>query len=325
MIDGAPGLVSVSAPAANPAASTGPAAPATPAPRLPPCGRIRLRPTAAVPLLSLVLAAIYGGSIHYQSNAGYLVLALMASVALVALVATRSALTGIQVVARAMPSAVAGEELRGSLTVLAGAQALSAVRVILPELSPDELARIDALPAGGSAPCDFTRPARRRGVLSIARVRLATTAPLGLFRAAIDLPVSSTWLIYPRPLPLGEQERASAVANPAQRFGQGDFLGHRAWMHGDPQRHVDWRAVARGSPMLVKEYAGGLGDERTLRFDDDPDRDLESRLSRLAARVIAAEQSGAAFALVVPGITLPAGSGEAHYHACMGALAKVPG
>lgn len=285
--------------------------------------RVRVRPTAAFPMLCLVLLSIYGGAIHYQSNASYLVLALVASVALVSAVHTWRDLEGVQVVAGPPPPAFAGDPLFGSLTVCAGGQPLSAVQVELLQSGAEPIT-LAALAAHQRVSLPVTLPARRRGTHALAFVRVSTIAPLGLFRASLELPVPLTWMVYPRPLGTADAEPISD-SSPRQRFGSGDFLGHRAWSLGDPQRHVDWRAVARGSPLMVKEYDGGLGERRLLRLDDGDALDLEGRLSRLAARVIAAERSGGSYAMELPGRLFDAGSGPAHYHACMRALALVPG
>ncbi len=287
--------------------------------------RIRLRPTAAVPYLAFLLVCIYGGAVHYQSNAAYLVLALSTACALVSGVHARRNLEGLTVrSAAAPPPALSGDPLLATLTLSTGAQAVAAVEVVLPEADSAALASVSHLGAVGSLDLALTLPPRRRGEYRLTRVRLCTTFPLGLFRAWVELEQPLCWLIYPRPLPAGADEPPDPPSDESarERSGPGDFLGHRAWVLGDPQRHVDWRAAARGGPLLVKQYGGGAEASAALSWEESGGGDIEERLSRLAGRVLALERSGATYALSMPGQSYAAASGQAHFHDCMGALAR---
>jgi uncharacterized protein (DUF58 family) len=53
--------------------------------------------------------------------------------------------------------------------------------------------------------------------------------------------------------------------------------------------------------------------------------DIETRLSRLCAWVLAAERTTRPFSLALPDATLPTGSGREHRRAALTALALVPG
>jgi len=290
--------------------------------------RVRLRPTPAAPYLIFFLICIYGGALHYQSNAAYLVLALSTACALVSGLHARRNLDGLAVVAAAPPPAYSGDALLGSLTLRSGAQGVVSLSVQLPEAGAATVATLAHLAAERSVELAFALPPRARGEYRLTRVRLSTTFPLGLFRAWVELELPLCWLVYPRPLRAGYGEppddRPEDAGTREQR-GAGDFLGHRAWAMGDPQRHVDWRAVARGGPLLVKQYGGGAEPSRALSWAEAGQGDTEERLARLAGRVVGAEQAGVAYALSLPGRELAPAHGPAHFHDCMGALARFPG
>ena len=63
---------------------------------LPP-GRIHLRPTAACGFLLIVLGAVVLGAINYQSNAAYLVLAVLVAATLISVLHARRALAAVVV------------------------------------------------------------------------------------------------------------------------------------------------------------------------------------------------------------------------------------
>ena len=126
----------------------------------------------------------------------------------------------------------------------------------LPEAGDASVATVDRLAAGGMVVLPFTLPPRSRGEYRLTRLRISTTFPLGLFRATVELAAPLCWLVYPRPLGAGGEEppdEQPVEASTREAGGAGDFLGHRSWAMGETQRRVDWRAVARGGPLLVKQ------------------------------------------------------------------------
>jgi uncharacterized protein (DUF58 family) len=86
-------------------------------------------------------------------------------------------------------------------------------------------------------------------------------------------------------------------------------------------RHVDWKAAARGQRLLIKQWTGIAGDLLTLNWGRLPELGLEARLSQITRWAILAEQSGATYGLEIPGTSIEPARGEAHFHACLRALA----
>ena len=164
----------------------------------------------------------------------------------------------------------------------------------------------------------------RRGRQRIARVRLDTHFPFGLFRAWVWLHLPLAITVYPRPrgehrAPLGaagRDQRAGMVAS-----GVDEWSGLRPFRDGDSPRQVDWKAYAREQPLLVKEYRGATTD--TLEFDlqNTPGSDLEARLEQLARWICDAESRGTCYGLILPGQRLPVERGAAQRHRCLEALA----
>jgi uncharacterized protein (DUF58 family) len=104
--------------------------------------------------------------------------------------------------------------------------------------------------------------------------------------------------------------------------GNEDFAGLRTYHRSDSPRHVAWKVVARSDEMLTKQFQGDAAAELWLDWALLPGPlDLESRLSRLAGWVLAAEREGARYGLRLPGIEHPPSRGEAHRTTCLEALA----
>jgi uncharacterized protein (DUF58 family) len=151
---------------------------------------------------------------------------------------------------------------------------------------------------------------------------VASVHPLGLLAVMSDVPTEWSWVVYPKPVFGGstlDQAGDDQTAGTA-RAGQGDFAGHRTYVPGEPHRRIDWRAVARGRPLLVKDYTSGGNTEGWIDWEDDAIPDVELHLSVLAGRVIEAERQGQRYGLRLPELTIAQNQGEEHYHACLRSL-----
>jgi uncharacterized protein (DUF58 family) len=156
------------------------------------------------------------------------------------------------------------------------------------------------------------------------RLLVSTRFPFGLFRAWswFHLPLEA--VVYPRAQ--GEQRPPPSrgpehVGLEAQKRGEDDFRGFRSYHPGDSPRHIAWKALARGAPLLVKEHAGASGAPLLFELDQVQARDLERRLSQIARWIVDAEHQARAFGLNLPGLHLAPATGAAQRRRCLTALA----
>lgn len=283
----------------------------------------RIRTTNATWYLVMVLAFVLLGAVNYQSNAAYLVLAVVSATAVMSLLHAWRNLHGIRVYPGETFPVFAGEPLRTRVRVEAGTRERWALVIDAPEVDEDDGVPVPHLPASGAASVELVLPPRRRGRHTLTRVRLASVHPLGLLAVMVELPVQWTWIVYPVPIAAGheiDQGGDDHLAG-ARSSSTGDFQGHRPYQPGEPHRRIDWRAVARGRPLLVKDYTLGGVAECWFDWADDRIADDELHLSVLCGRVVAAERQGRRYGLRLPGLTIPPGHGHEHRHACLAALA----
>lgn len=284
--------------------------------------QIYILPTAMGLGLGLVLTLMLVGSLNYQNNLGLLFTFLFAAVALVAMHHTWYALLGLRVQARGGAPVFAGQRAsfgvdvhndrrgpRGDLVVRVGSE--DHPPVYLPGL---DLARVQV-----------GLPTARRGWLALPEVRIDTRYPLGLFRAWCYARTEARVLVYPSParqapeLPLAPARRLGAEGGLGQ--GAGDFVGSRGYRPGDPPRHLDWKALARGRGLVTKQFGGDQAVEVWLDLRQVQGSDLEGRLAQLCRQVLDAAGQGLAFGLRLPGLEIPLGLGEEHRQRCLAALA----
>lgn len=284
--------------------------------------QIYILPTTMGLMLGLVLTLMLLGSLNYQNNLGLLFTFLFVAVALVAMHHTWFALLGLRVQVRGGAPVFAGQRAsfavdlhndrrgpRGDLVVRAGGE--EHPPVFLPGL---DLARVQV-----------GLPSRRRGWLDLPEVRIDTRYPLGLFRAWCYARTQARVLVYPSPaarapdLPLAPARRLGPEGGLGE--GAGDFVGSRGYRPGDPPRHLDWKALARGRGLVLKQFGGDQAVEVWLDLRHLEGGNLEMRLGLLCRQVLDAAGQGLAFGLRLPGLEVPLGEGEDHKHRCLAALA----
>ena len=288
-------------------------------------GRLPLAPTRSLAGLLFVLVAIWYGASSQNNAASYLLLFALMSVFLVSIPRTLSNLGGLQATAESIKPAFAGQEVSLPLEVTNESRATRyGIVLTLPDLG-DARERIDEIPADKATRTILRFPAVTRGEHEIGRVHLTSVYPLGFLRVLKQLPSAQRYVVYPKPA--GDQRLPAETARSGQsssrrELGEGDdFAGVRAYVRGESQRHIDWKAVARGQALMTKQFtaeADGLLylDLAAVRLDD-----LEARLSQLALWVIEAERARRPYGLRLPTVEIRPSLGEPHLHRCLRELA----
>src|SRR5207247_5848632 len=146
----------------------------------------------------------------------------------------------------------------------------------------------------------------------------------GFVRASRGFMSNQTYLVYPKPagnpqLPRHRSRFADSWVQ--QGIGHGDdFAGVRPYVRGESQRHIDWKAVARGQPLMTKQFAAQTKGAVYLDFFELRFADVEERLSQLTLWVIEAERARQPYGLRLPGIEISPALAQMHFHHCLHAL-----
>ncbi|HEX5863595.1 MAG TPA: DUF58 domain-containing protein [Casimicrobiaceae bacterium] len=287
--------------------------------------RIYILPTRRGLALIATLVIMLLTSMNYSLSLGHALTFLVAGLVASALLQTYRNLAGIAASPLAAGEAFAGAAVAFTLS-LANAGAARYAIVVTPRSGRS--VTVD-LPAAATRQVQLTVLAPRRGRVALGRVTLSTDFPLGLWRgwAYVHFPLAG--IAYPTPeapapnLPAGLE---GSDFRRSARAADAELAGLREYHPGDPLNRIAWKAVARGAGWYTKQFEG-TGGSGTLEFDwaELPSGlGTEGRLSRLAAWILAAEREARAFALKLPGVDLPAGSGAGHRRTALTALALHP-
>ncbi len=201
------------------------------------------------------------------------------------------------------------------------------VTLLLPGLETLSAPELPPLAPGEACEVMVTLAPLPRGFYQFGEIVLTSLFPFGFLRVTQRCRIGEReFPVYP--CPLGGTALPLVPGFDESTGGGGgrgdDFIGLRHYQPGESQRHVDWKAVARGHVMQVKQFGGdalrvSLLDWQSLSGE------VEWKLSRVASWLLEKEKAGERYGLSFPGEAPTLGQGPAHLLGLLETLARYPG
>jgi uncharacterized protein (DUF58 family) len=288
---------------------------------------IRLRFTTLWFLFGPVLACMWMAAVNYSNNLVYAVLYLIAGLTFVSLFHTWRNLASLEVEHVRVKPSFAGEEIELEIHLRnrgpRPGNNLSFRRVDRHGATPLRVHKGTRIDGGDAVAVTAFLPPQRRGRHAFGRLEVRSAYPFGLFWAVLRVPVETVHFVYPAPR--GQAELPPPLASSAEgspvRAGD-DFSGVRAYSPGESLRHIDWKAYARGRPLMVKQFTGGEGREVWLDPRVLPHLLFEERLSQLTRWAIEAEEGETPYGLNLREVRIAPALGSNHQRQVLEALAS---
>ena len=165
------------------------------------------------------------------------------------------------------------------------------------------------------------------GNKQIKKIKISTRYPFGFFYVWRNFKCLIEYQIYPRPE--GNHTLDSFQAEGIdqglyyQRKGD-DFSEHRKYRDGESQKHIDWKAYARGRPLLVKKFEEGQ--KQTFLIDYAQTKGSQDVRARQVSQWIHQfEKNQSLYAFKLGDKKVSIGTGEKHKVACLKLLSGVRG
>lgn len=157
------------------------------------------------------------------------------------------------------------------------------------------------------------------GIISIDRIKVSTRYPLGLFNAWKWIDIEGSIVSYPKPIGIhwntfSGNDKGKHKGSSKDDF---DFAGHKKYSNGDNLKRIDWKAHARGRPLLVKEFNDGGGSEYLFRLSDISYGNLREKLSQMSFWIHEAHAQGAKYGIETNLGKRAVSSGESHFYLCL--------
>lgn len=277
-------------------------------------------PTRHGLLFCLVLLAIFLASVNYDNGLAYGLTFLLASTALISMLHTHRNVSGLKIDILPPSPVFSGEQTYFRACVHNDSRFSRVALWIFCEQHRQRF-HIDPL---ATIQLEIPVLTVSRGYVTCPPVRLSSAFPLGLlYTWSAPVRSEARGVVYPEPvgaLPLPTSRARARFSESGMTREGDDFAGLREYVHGDPPRHVHWKAAASHNDLLTKQFSGEGSEEIWLSWDAAPGA-AESRLSQLSKWVTVAESSGARYGLNIPGEVRQPARGPAHYHDCLRALA----
>ena len=173
--------------------------------------------------------------------------------------------------------------------------------------------------AAGESVLSVPWRAGRRGLQTPGRLRLQTTAPLGLFVC---------WTLWepPRPQPIYPARRPGPVSETSTSrlaAGSDDWDDLRPHRPQDGLARLAWKSLAQGRGHQTKTFAAATPAVGLLT--PAPGLPLERALEHLSAEIWRRSKAGEAYGLALGDTQLAPSTGPDHRDRCLLALALAPG
>jgi uncharacterized protein (DUF58 family) len=284
--------------------------------------RIYVLPTRFGLLFSAVLVVMLLGALNYNNNPALLLTCLLGAASYQSVFQAFRTLNGVELRSLHAEPCHAGDRLHITLAFRAAGRPRCSLRARV----GDEETMFD-MNAASDHRVRIGLPTQRRGWQRSGRIRLYCEYPFGLFRVWSWLNPEFAALVYPRredpatPLPRASDAAADV---PMRRTGD-EFAMLRDYHPSDPRRSIAWKASARHDTLLVKEFEQRRGREIVLDWDATASLNYEGRISRITRWVQDAEALHQPYLLQLPDQRIGPGLGSDHSHACLRALALLPG
>lgn len=283
---------------------------------------VALRPTKLCISLLVLSAAIWVGAVNYQVNVAYAVCFWVVGFVGVAALLTRRQLLGLQAECAFQGEVFAGDTAAVQLKWHGGAG--QRLRVFwwrgeyaesIDDKQENQFTKWQKTQLSGSLNAQNTVwhiPIERRGVFpQDLFVKVATSAPFGLFHAECRLHWQTHSVAYAAPLshqnsgnaPSGdpEEKAQNAIAN-----GE-DIAYLKPHQQGASLQHIAWKVYAKRGELMDKAFdAPPPAQQNTaISYRDYPQGTPVDKLaSLLTYRVLQAEKSGVPYTLELPHLTL---------------------
>ena len=297
---------------------------------------VSLRPTKLCVSMLALSVAIWVGAVNYQVNVAYAICFWVLGFIGVAALMTRRQLLGLHLNVHYEGEVFAGDVAEAQIsTENSGKRARvfwwrSESREEVDEDSEADHSAWQRCQLSGSLksePMRWRIPVQRRGYFPHPLLlRLATSAPFGMFHAECRAEWHTEAVVYPAPLPhsdFGTHDVPDPEQTPQRAGMHGEDIAFlKPHTDGASLQHIAWKTYAKRGELMDKVFdePPPAVHSEIISYQDYPIGTPADKLAGLLAhRVLQADRTGAPYTLELPGLTLTLQNGMREK--CLNALA----
>jgi len=276
-------------------------------------------------LLATALIAV--AAVNTGNNLIYLILSLMLSFAVLSYIILRINLSALLLNVSCNGPVFAGEPVVAEL-LIRNNKNIPAYSCTIYAADTGEKIYCGYIPGRGAANGKLRMVFKKRGLYGYRDFSILSGFPFILFQKSVSVSVAGNVLVYPSLLDIeGQAEELRAHENQGEmafRSKGDDVYSLREYQYGDDRRDIHWKASARMSGLIVKEYAEYLSRRLTIIMDNAMPRDeqnFEKAVSVAASLASHFIVRGYLVRLLSCRKVVPFGSGEGHLYSILDILA----
>jgi uncharacterized protein (DUF58 family) len=284
--------------------------------------QLYILPTRGGIMFGIMLLAMFGLAIRFQSQPAFLMTFLLAALGQVSALYTHRNILGLKLSAHDPKPITAGQKAKFKVTIENSTDQARHDLWLIPNLDP-QATQIEAY---SSADTFVTIASKGRGWLDCPSFSVTSHYPMALLYSwSRKVKPSKRCLVYPKAvgnLPIPTHLGISGDGGSAIAGAQGEYFHSvRPFQSGDGMQHIHWRASAKLQKPMTKQYERAVSNTLWLAWDALGLLETETRICQLARWVIDATEQRLDFGLLLPDKQIEPGSGEHHMHTCLKALA----
>jgi uncharacterized protein (DUF58 family) len=284
-------------------------------------GRVYILPTGVGLVFGMMAFAMLLGSMNYNNNLSFVLTFILIGIGFVAMHQCQRNLVGLDLTFAGTDPVFAGQPIRFRVAITNQSKsARYGIRIYHDKTESD----VHDLQPGESKIFILPITTDRRGWVQLERFGIRTLFPFELFRSWAWLHMDLKGLVYPSPSEDPPEPPPTRVAHGHRQHdarGEEDFAGLRKYNVGDSPRHVAWKAFARSSQLLSKQFAGADTSSQWFDFNEIAAASAEERLSILTRWIINSDRTREDYGLRIPGNEFPPAHGDLQSRQCLEALA----
>ena len=279
-------------------------------------------------LLATALIAV--AAFNTGNNLIYLILSLMFSFIASSYVILKINLSDLLLEVQVGGPVFAGEPARAELLVY-NRKKIPAYSLNLSAADVVEKIYCSHVPSRDAVKEDMTVVFNKRGLYGYRNFFIRSGFPFILFHKSIAVEVSGNVLVYPRLIDIdGLIDDMTAHENQGEkavRNSGDDVYALREYQYGDDRRNIHWKASARRSSLIVKEYAGYLSRRVTIILDNGMPRHDGQHFEKavMVAASLTSHYIGRGYLVRLLSCrkVVPFGSGQGHLFSILDSLALI--
>ncbi len=288
-----------------------------------------LKPTREGKRFLIATGVLLFAAINTGNNLIYLILSLMLSLGVAAVVLPFLNLRGLSFEIDIPEGLFAGD--RTELSIRAhNKKGLPSFSIKLVSALTDEEFYFKRVPKNSSSEISREVAFPRRGIYDLRDLKVRTSFPFIFFVLTRRVPFQKKVIVYPELIEMegpSVEDLLSVTSRAALKAPTGDYpQSIRAYIQGDPMRHIHWKATAKLQALMVKEFYRERPEEITIVLDNSAsssEEDFERAVSICATLLVRISELEIAFRLLSCDKAFPFGSGRTHLLAQLDYLAGV--